>query len=200
MSENPFQSPVLVDESEPVIAADGALPPITTRLILKTTWRWVLICSVSAIPSFMLGFMVTNASVAGTCAMCVGILLFASGYSLFDLHLLRRWCYNSPSFHRALRIALGFRMTASVIFPFGAMIDMYPGFGAVAIFNAFGNIGGGGAGNVSFPVVIGITLVQGLFMNLLLYAFVLLVFTIIRLTNGELFRTRSESTTSAPPV
>ncbi len=199
MSDNPFQSPAPIDEPEIALAVDGELPPITTQLVKATILRWIVICAVSAIPSFMLGMIVTNASLLGNCAMGLGILLFAIGYTAFDLYLLRRWCHNSPSFHRALRIGLGFRMTASVIFPIGWFIDMYPGIAAIAIFNMFESLGGP-ANAPGPPLIIAITLVQGLFMNILLYGFVLFVFGVIRISRGELFRTRSEQKTVVPPA
>ncbi|MFC1757384.1 hypothetical protein ACFL2H_01275 [Planctomycetota bacterium] len=187
MAENPFQSPAVIDEPDVPFAEGGELPPITTRLVARTTLRWTVICGVAAIPSFLLGLVVTQNQPWGVFAMCLGILLFAIGYSVCDLFLIRRWCHNSRAFHRSLRIGLGFRLAASIIVPIGTLLDMYPGIAAVGICNA---ISFAAREAVSFPVVIAITFLQGIFLNILLYGFVLFVFAIYRLRKSDLFRTR----------
>jgi hypothetical protein len=188
MTENPYQAPAWVEPLDSELAAESAgnIPaPITMRLVLISWLRWIGICGVSAIPSFWLGLGLTQACPYRVPAMLAGVVLFATGYVLVELFLLRRWASRNKDLYRSLCIGYGIRMAASICFPIGAVVDMFPGVAASAIFQKLIH-----SDNLSQQVtgIVATTLTQGILLNVILAAFIAFIYALFVLAKSNLFR------------
>ena len=84
---NPYEAPLTpVVESLP-----GRLEwPQFGGRFFSAFWRWLVICSISAAPSFFLGCHVAETAV-GQVAMICGILTFVIAYSYADVRFVHDW-------------------------------------------------------------------------------------------------------------
>ena len=79
-----------------------------------TALKWFVICSVSAVPSFVVGMEVSEGQIA---AMLMGILLFAVGYTFLDYQTRFTKMRQSRFMLILLRVVYGTRLFISVVFP-----------------------------------------------------------------------------------
>ncbi len=149
---------------------------------MRTAIRWLIVCSISAVPSFFFGLAVTNGQIA---AMVLGILIFAIGYTLLDFGTAEWRFRRNPVTRRTMKITYGTRIAISIIFPVGAAIDLCCGVLSVGLTEMI--TGGGlrlaerdsGAGTfASFLATVFTTIVQGLVMNAVMAVYALIVHAI----------------------
>jgi hypothetical protein len=157
----------------------------------KTVARWFTICGISAVPSFFLGFLVTEGQIAG---MLLGILTFAVGYTLVDFKTAPLPIRQKRMVRRILRIVYGTRIGITVIFPIGFWVDTMCGFLSLTLINFVGfnpdsfESGGADGSSMTFGMTFFTTLVQGCTLNavLLVYGTVILgIYAIIKASKGE---------------
>lgn len=183
-SDNPYAAPE-VDFERPVLAEDHAEhePPRPMKVFLK----WLIVCGVSAGPSFFWGVAISGQQVSRILGMVVGVGLFVAAYTLVECtpqvqRLLRRRFAR-----RTAWIGYITRMAISIIFPIGMYLDVIVGLGSVSIGNAvfgdtFGEFGmrSGSSAHETNPLLgfasfLFTTIVQGVFLNIILFAYMLLV-------------------------
>ncbi len=180
--QNPYAPPIGdVGLRPPEADLADSSPTEKRRSWLGSLMVWGLVCSVSAIPSFVWG-LGTVASMQAL-AMLLGVLIFIVGYVFADQLTQQSSWRRNKSLRLALRIGYITRLVISIIFPVGGTLDMFCGLLSISIIDSVWGltIGGGsrlGAGMGSFGQVLATTLVQGVVLNVVLSAFVLLVFGI----------------------
>lgn len=141
-----------------------------TASLSRTLVRWLVVCTVSAIPSFFFGMIVTESQVA---AMAIGILVFVAGYTWLDYGTATRSWRRNRRMRRTLRITYGTRIAISILFPLGAYLDLICGVVTMTITGSQLN---GPA--LDFVAALMTTLVQGCVLNVVLAFYGLLVYLI----------------------
>lgn len=184
---NPYAPPVGdVGLARQEVESADPLQPEGRRSWLGSLAIWSLVCVVSAIPSFVWG-LGTIASTAAV-AMLLGVVIFIVGYVFADQCTQQaRWRRNR-SLRTALKIGYITRLTISIIFPVGGFLDMVCGLFSVSIVDFASSIMIGGSATSGMPSagfgqVLATTLVQGVVLNVVLAAYVLLVFGIMLVAN-----------------
>ena len=172
MSQNPYQSP---SDLTPTVERQ-AIPKDAPVSIPRSLLMWCCVCSVTAIPSLLLGTAISETPFAIP-AMCIGILFFAIGYTVVDVLYLRTRVRQNPALRKTLWIGYIIRMAVSAGAPLGVMLDMWPGMLSVGLTQL---IFGGGALS-SFIQVLFTTLVQGVLMNAILLAVLLPIYAVCRM-------------------
>jgi hypothetical protein len=193
-ADNPFAS-----TSNEAAYVEPDREPIPQRSLSRAVVYWTLICCTSAIPSFGLGTNVVQPP-WGIPAMTLGVLLFIGAYVLIDRRYLEPIARRNHNFRTAMLWGLGLRVTASLLVPVGVALDVLPGILSVGIVQtllpAVVNDPGPGARVDSFPYpqpagILGFvpslltTLLQGLFMNGLLWPLILALYVALNFFRGE---------------
>lgn len=146
--------------------------------LARTSIRWLVVCVISAVPSFFFGLMVTNGQFAG---MIVGIMIFATGYTLVDYGTALWPVRRDKTMRRTLRITYGTRIAISILFPLGGYLDLVCGM--ITLTSIEGLTGEvlaprGAASGLSFFGTVFTTLAQGVTLNLVLGIYGLLIYGI----------------------
>ena len=92
--------------------------------------RWVVICSIASIPSFLLGALVVDGNFAPF-VMAIVVVGFALGYASLNVHPACQRMMSNQICKRAAVITICLRLLVSLIFPLGVMNDM--GIGVVSV-------------------------------------------------------------------
>jgi hypothetical protein len=140
-------------------------PPV----VFRRAAMWTLLCSVSAVPSFIVARRDYSRP-----AMVTGIAFFVVLYTVAtSTQFLDRFS-RRPFVRRTFHIGYGVRLTCSVLFPLGMMIDLFPGFLSVSITEGlYGS-------DRSFVPTLVTTLIHGSFLNIILGIFMLVVYGLQR--------------------
>lgn len=158
--------------------------------LIKTFGKWLVICSASAAPSFMLGALVTESQYLG---MLTGIFLFVLGYVWLDRHTWQYSWRRDRVIRRILRVIYTTRIVISVSF-IGTPLDMMCGIAAMSatafIFQSFAAGESFGAGGpTGFAAALIGTLFQGTILNAVLVLYGLFLFGVraiyLRWSNRE---------------
>ena len=171
---NPYSPPASAVES-PLPAEAGVDDSAATASMSRTAVRWLTVCSLSAIPSFVFGMAVTGGQLA---AMLSGILLFAIGYTVADYRTAGFAWRRRPIIRRTLKIAYGTRIAISLLLPLGAYIDIACGVVSLGLTESLTGEGLAtfdSASSMSFFPTLLTTLVQGVLMNVVLAVYALVV-------------------------
>ncbi|MAI70661.1 MAG: hypothetical protein CMM01_07095 [Rhodopirellula sp.] len=163
---NPFAPP----ETKPELP-EALKPAIGTEKPRSLPWiacRWLLVCSVSAVPSFYLGVGVSDGQIA---AMGLGVLFFAVGYTFLDCKTATRPIRQIRLVSITLRLVYATRMIITVLFPIGLFVDMFCGILSVGCTESIF----GSSVIKTFPGALFTTLVQGVILNVVLVLYGLLV-------------------------
>jgi len=141
------------------------------RGILARGLLWSIICSVTAIPSFI--WARSEYSLLG---MVAGVGLFAAMYTFVSgTPTVGRW-RTSRLANRTLRIGYFSRVVVSAIVPLGMALDLIPGLLSVTIVeSAASGTAYAGRGTRGFIGTLAITLVQGTFLHVILGVYMLVV-------------------------
>lgn len=141
-------------------------------VIFRRLALWTLVCLVSAAPSFLWSMREFDQR-----AIAVGVVLFILAYTAATSTAAFERFHNLPFVRRTLYVGYGLRLAASLLFPVGMMIDVYPGLLSVAVVEDGLHLRGRG-----FGPTLAITVVQGTLLNVVLFVIMSLVYAIQRLT------------------
>lgn len=138
-------------------------PPFALRLLV-----WTFVCGGSAVPSFVFGMGFDRR------AMILGIAVFVMLYTMITgtdrfLRLRRRSFVD-----RVLLIGFGTRLMATIIFPLGMFLDVWPGMISVGIVQRFF------PEPETFVPTLAITLIQGTLLNVLLACWMVFLYVMHR--------------------
>jgi hypothetical protein len=144
-----------------------------------TAFRWFGICTLSAVPSFLVGLAVTGGRWD---AMLVGIFLFSLAYTFADYLTARQSWRKKRLIRRTLRTMYGTRIAITIIFPVGYFLDVCCGFASLYLTQAITGpeFASGDQYADFFPTLL-TTLVQGAVMNVVLGVYGLLVWGLLAL-------------------
>lgn len=183
---NPFEAPSLAGLED----QDQSVAEVF-RKDLNIGWifgKWFLVCGVSAAPSFIWGCWIGEVQTEQIIGMLAGILTFIIGYTLVECTQFVQRLLNQPFVRLTAKIGYGTRMAISILFPVGMGIDMFVGLIAVGLTTSvLGEITGTNQeglsqGFVGFYVT---TLVQGTLLNLILFGYMLLVYSVAWLAGSS---------------
>lgn len=170
---NPYSPPSLTVESP--LRADRSVDDAAEPSLSRAAIRWLTVCSLSAIPSFLFGMAATGGQIA---AMAVGILLFAAGYTVADYRTAHFAWRRRRITRRTLKIAYGTRIVISLLLPLGAYVDIACGVIALGLTESVTGEGlttFDSANRMSFFPTLLTTLVQGVLMNIVLAVYALVI-------------------------
>jgi hypothetical protein len=134
-------------------------------VICRRAALWILICVVSAVPSFILA-----ARTYSRPAMVTGVAVFVVLYTAVTSTRFVDRLSHRPFVRRTFYIGYGVRLALSVFFPLGMLIDLFLGFVSVSITESFFR------DDYSFVPTLVTTLIHGAFLNIILGIFMLLVY------------------------
>jgi len=146
---------------------------------------WVPTCIISAIPSFICG-MARHHRPHQMVAMITGIGLFAIAYSLVaSMECVEEFRARNPALRRTIWIGYGTRIFLSVAFLIGMFIDGWLGAFSLSLVELIcdGRFAVGSpnrSAGAGFMRVLATTLVQGVVLNLVLAAFMAVVYGWVR--------------------
>ncbi|MCA9134149.1 MAG: hypothetical protein KDA45_13370 [Planctomycetales bacterium] len=183
-SSNPFAPPTSLDE--PPVSPGGEAPPRTHRSVTLSLAVWSFVCIASAAPSFVWGL----GTIAGQQipAMCLGIAIFIALYTAGDQWTQSQAWRKTPQMAKTLKIGYATRVVISVIFPIGAGLDMFCGLFSTSIVGAITPLASGPGedilydGQINFIQALLITLTQGVILNIVLLAYMLVVLGVLLLS------------------
>lgn len=179
MSSNPYSSPQCV----PIETAVLVKPERRSRPF-RALGRWTLICCISAAPSFFWGCAL-HRGFEHVVGMVGGILVFVLGYTVLECTHYYQQIITRPHMHRTALIGYGTRILISVLFPVGLAVDMMTGVISVAIIQSVSptnsvELSDAGASASAFAVFL-TTVVQGILLNFMLFAYMICVYGVLRL-------------------
>jgi hypothetical protein len=172
---NPYAPSAVVENDplpDPGSPAQEMDPPAS---LARTALRWLIVCGLSAMPSFFWGFAITNGRFAG---MILGIMVFVVGYTLLDYRTASRPFRQRKTIRRTLRIAYGTRIAISILFPLGMYLDLICGMLSISVTQSVMGFEFSDSGPASFGASFVTTLVQGIVLNLVLGMYAAVVFTV----------------------
>ena len=142
--------------------------------LLRTTVRWFLVCTISAVPSYVFGVGISQAQIS---AMIIGILMFIVAYTCLDYVTATTAFRQNRRVARTLKIAYGSRIAISIIYPIAFVLDMFCGMVSISVTET---ISGSEVadGSMGFAATLFTTLVQGIVLNVVLGVYALLVHAI----------------------
>jgi len=169
---NPYAPPQLPD-------GQPEASELTRMRPLRALGRWTLVCGLSAAPSFFWGCTLHHGTEHISAMLC-GIGIFVLAYTALECSDVYRQVISAPYVRRTLQIGYGTRLLLSLLFPLGLGLDVFLGLIAVGLVQATMSVpyGAGQASAVPFGVVLLTTLVQGVLLNLVLVAYMALVFAV----------------------
>jgi hypothetical protein len=174
---NPYSPPTLAGES-PIGADESHEATPAPASLARTAVRWLTVCSLSAIPSFVFGLAVTAGQFA---AMVTGILLFVLGYTVADYQTAGSAWRGRRITRRTLKIAYGTRIAISLLLPLGAYIDIACGVLSLQVTQSLTGEGlerfDSNGGMTFFPTLL-TTLVQGTLLNVVLGVYALVILAV----------------------
>ena len=139
--------------------------PSTPRRLL----RWTAVCTASAAPSYIFGWIITAGQSAGMAAGVVTFILVLTMVDIRTAHLRwrRRWITR-----RTLGVMYGTRVLLSFVFPLAIWVDLSTGFVSVRIVGIALAIDDDGDGfnehHHSFVFAYLTTCVQGTLMHIIM--------------------------------
>ena len=155
--------------------SDREKTPIPRASLGWTAIRWIFVCVLSALPSFVLGLTVAQNEIA---AMVLGILIFTIGYTVLDYGTASSRFRQNRKVSRTLRIAYGTRVAISILFPLAFYLDLFCGVITLTLTQRFTGVDAIYDDIDGFFGTLLTTLVQGLVLNLVLGVYALIVHAI----------------------
>lgn len=182
---NPFEAPAAIEgEVEAILQEETKeVAPLS-----KLFWKWAFVCGVSATPSFIVAMSFEPDWPAKAGGMVTGILLFVLSYVYAERTKFIQDLLKKPFVRTTAWIGYGTRIFITVVFPIGFFVDMFCGMLSVGLSQAitgmvFGfDSGDGGSSSASsissFSWFFLTTVIQGMVLNIVLFAYMLLVWLI----------------------
>ena len=192
---NPFASPE--------VAAVGSIPQIDPDSEIrefhfgKSLLKWLLICAVSAAPSFFIAMGPNRQAKIQILAMVCGILTYVAFYVFVESREWTRRKLTDKSLRIAVRTGYTSRVTISILFPVAFVVDMICGMISVSLVSNLFGLDLMGIQSikerppiVSTPIAFAwyytTTMLQGLLLNVVLGAYTLVVYALVLLfRNGS---------------
>ena len=143
--------------------------------ILRRAALWTAICSISAAPSFFWAINV-NGSYYNRLAMATGVVCFICLLTATTSTPRFLRFRKHPFIRRTLYIGYGARLFISIVFPLGAWLDLFPGMLSIGIVEE-----GLGIPGSSYLGTLLITLIQGTFLNCLIFILMAITYGVQRL-------------------
>ncbi len=172
-SLNPYAPTTAVDNDPYVDPAAPAADEEIPASLRRTALRWLVVCGISAAPSFVFGLAITGGQVAG---MLTGILLFVIGYTLLDYRTASLPIRRKRTVRRTLKITYGTRIAISILFPIGAYLDTICGILSVGLTQSITGFElRSASGEMGYFAATFTTLVQGALLNVVLGCYALMV-------------------------
>jgi hypothetical protein len=165
---NPYSAPQIEagDQEE----SDRPIPPLTIRLA-----KWTFVCFLSAIPSFLWALSL-HSSEEQILAMAVGVFIFSLLYAILEGTHYVQILLKDSAIRGLAYFTYGCRLGCSVIFPIGMILDCVPGMYAVDLIETF--YGAYSPQSSPFSQVLLTTLLQGVFLNVILVGFMSIIYGI----------------------
>jgi hypothetical protein len=132
---------------------------------------WLGICSLAALPSFM----IAAGEGYDAAGMSLGVLVFVVVYVAVSCtdNVTRRWTADR-AFRTTAIVGYSLRLILGLVFPLGVMVDIWPGALAVEL------VGSLPLAPRGFLAALLTTLVQGCFLNLILAVFMSVLYVIMK--------------------
>lgn len=185
-SDNPFAAPQM--ETLPVNREEGTRGVFGKKLNIPWIFgKWFLVCSVSAAPSFFWGCTISELTSEHVIGMLAGVFTFIVGYTIVECTSFVQGLMRHPNFRLTAKIGYGTRMAVSIIFPAGMMLDMFVGMFAVMTVSAVAGPIEQERGDMiqGLGVFYATTIVQGIYLNVVLLAFMAMVYGIVTLARPQ---------------
>jgi hypothetical protein len=175
-NQNPYASPAAYLEPE--------LPDVPRLAFHRVVLRWLLVCGVSAAPSFYFG-LIFGTDVTRISAMLVGILLYVLVYVWAEISWVRPRLSRHPQLRQTLRIGYISRVAISIFFPVAFMVDMPCGMISTGLVRLIPTLDmpmaydARTAGDfLAFLAILLTTITQGALLHVLLFGYMGIVHTI----------------------
>jgi len=185
---NPFAAPVTSATIQP-LAGNPDPPPLPK--LPNVFAKWLVVCVFAAGPSFYFGGAMGGWRVHTVVGMVIGVLFFVIGYTALEFTATVQKSMAKPVSRRAAWIAYLTRVGITVIYPVGLFVDVFCGIVAVLISSGVTGIQGGPQSNFPDPPNVSAlaeffqymftTVVQGVLLNLVLFAYMGLAWLVCRL-------------------
>jgi hypothetical protein len=182
---NPWATPAALDE-EPIVAVHLTQHDFHPSYAWAF-FRWLVVCGLSAAPSFMWGLSL-HSRVEAIAGMLSGVLLFVLIYTLAECSTFYQRLRKRNHVAASLKIGYITRIALSILFPIGMFIDMFVGMFATGISQSlFGynaellrdmQPGSPLIPSQDFLRVFLTTVIQGALLNILLFLYMLIVYTL----------------------
>jgi len=193
MHQNPYAPPAYA------AVENAMLANLTAKARpVRALGRWLLICAVSAAPSFFWGCALQR-DMGHILGMIAGILVFVVAYTAAECTPYYHQIISLPHVHRTALIGYGTRILISLIFPVGLFIDMLVGSVSLSIAEAFLGLPSqlGALPTDAFFSFFLTTLVQGLLLNALLFGYMAGVYGLLRTTAAIRSKVRCSTSSAA---
>ncbi len=135
---------------------------------MRTLATWTIVCTVSAIPSFFWGW---NVSKQNWPPMLIGIMIFVVAYVIGD-YATRPFGFRRDKIaRRTMLIGYWTRMLISTFIPVGFYIDLFAGLIAIEFWGWTIQ-----SSDLSFGGILLLTVTTGVILNIVVLAYMVLVF------------------------
>jgi hypothetical protein len=169
---NPYSpAPEVESDQETPKTSSTVVDGLKFPSLQRTVLRWTVVCGIAAAPSFLIGWTLNNGNVLG---MLAAILTFIGFYVGGDL-ISRHWpIRRNVSVRRTLVFVYVSRIVVSIIFPVGMYLDVVTGAIMMNLMNVSTEqfrqpISTLGAELAMFWLSYGMTFVQAILMNIILF-------------------------------
>lgn len=118
--------------------------------------------------------------------MLTGILIFIAGYVWADQATQKSTWRKNPDVRLTLKIGYITRMAISIVFPIGSAADLACGLLSMLLLQATNALEPASIGtkeSTDFGTTLLLTLTQGVLLNIVLFAFMLIVLSVVATTN-----------------
>ena len=188
---NPFASPAVAVEA----AAISEFDPNTEMRDFhfgKSLLKWMLVCGISGTPSFFIAFSLADQYAVQATAMALGILTFVGFYVFLESREWTRRKLMDQSLRISVRVGYITRVVISILFPVAMFPDMFCGMFSVSFTSAILGYGFGVPVRLDDdPQAMALmsvavwfyftTVVQGVLLNIVLGAYTLIVYALVKL-------------------
>ena len=148
-----------------------------------TAFRWFSICTLCAVPSFIVGWSISEGRYD---AMLTGIVIFSLAYTFLDYGTARQSWRRKRMIRRTLRTMYGTRIAITILFPIGYALDLFCGAFSIQITQAIAGSEFTSSDTVMhrFDAVLLTTVIQGCIMNLVVAAYGLVILTLLAVVSA----------------
>jgi hypothetical protein len=170
---NPYAPSAELETSQGILPpADHTTDPVKRASLFWTFVRWFVVCTISAVPSFVVGVGLATNQIA---AMLLGIAMFIVGYTVLDYATAETKVRRNTRVSRTLKIAYGTRIAISIIFPIAMFLDMICGMVSLTLTQSLLLFDQFEQGQMGFWATLITTIVQGFVLNAVIAVYAILI-------------------------